>query len=104
VPWAAYLLLASLIQIPKVIAAFQQDFAFGVGNAVGIFLMNVVSIGVIMGAIDMLRMNSLRSARAGAILAMVPICGPCIFFGIPLGIWTLIVLARPEVKAGFAKP
>jgi hypothetical protein len=26
---------------------------------------------------------------------------PCCFIGLPIGIWALIVLAKPEVKAAF---
>jgi len=105
-PWAAYMLLSFLIQIPRLIFNFQQNGATPerVGEAIGMMLPQIFSIGIIWGAIEMLRMNSYRSARMGAIMALAPLCGPCIIAGIPLGIWALIVLARPEVKAGFAKP
>jgi hypothetical protein len=36
-----------------------------------------------------------------AILALVPCTSPCCLAGIPAGIWALVVLAKPEVKAGF---
>lgn len=39
--------------------------------------------------------------RPAAILAMIPCVSPCCLLGLPLGIWALIVLLKPEVKAAF---
>jgi hypothetical protein len=36
-----------------------------------------------------------------SIVAMVPCLGPCCIVGIPIGIWALVVLMKPEVKAAF---
>ncbi len=33
--------------------------------------------------------------------AMIPCVSPCCLLGLPLGIWALIVLVKPEVKAAF---
>mgnify|MGYP007050631440 CR=1 FL=1 len=50
------------------------------------------------------RMRELRSyglAMTSAIIAVIPCCGPCYCLAIPLGIWALVVLAKPEVKSAF---
>ena len=35
------------------------------------------------------------------IIAMVPCISPCCLVGLPIGIWALVVLMKPEVKAAF---
>ena len=37
---------------------------------------------------------------AGALLAMAP-CSPVVVFGLPVGVWVLVVLADSSVRAGF---
>lgn len=62
----------------------------------------VYSLVIFAGA----RMRQLRSrglAITGAFLAMLP-CSLVIVFGIPVGIWSLIVLANPAVTEAFAIP
>jgi uncharacterized membrane protein len=55
------------------------------------------------GAFSMLRRGSYLWAMTVCILALVPILGPCYVAGIPFGLWGIIVLRRPEVRASFAK-
>ncbi len=38
---------------------------------------------------------------AASILAMVPCISPCCLIGLPIGIWCLVVLTKPEIKAAF---
>jgi hypothetical protein len=40
-------------------------------------------------------------ALTAAILASIPLLSACIWFGISFGIWALIVLRRPAVRAAF---
>ncbi len=50
-----------------------------------------------------IRLKGLRDRGLGivcSILAMFP-CGPAFLLGLPIGIWALIVLMDPEVKAAF---
>ena len=64
-------------------------------------------IGVIIGAVVFLgasKMKNLQSygfALAAAILAMIPCISPCCLLGLPIGIWAIVVLVKPEVKAAF---
>lgn len=51
-----------------------------------------------------LRMGSLQNyslAMVSSILAMVPCFSPCCVIGLPIGIWSVVVLSRPEVKGAF---
>lgn len=58
--------------------------------------------GVILaGALKMKEGRSYGFALAAAILAMVPCVSPCCCLGLPFGIWALVVLIKPEVKAAF---
>jgi hypothetical protein len=61
----------------------------------------VMMAGIIWGSIAMLRLRGYRNAMVAAVLAMIPVCSPCFVLGIPFGIWAIIVLMRPEVRARF---
>lgn len=67
--------------------------------------MNVIAVGVgvvvLVGAQKMKRLESHGFAMAASILALVPCISPCCVVGIPIGIWSLVVLAKPEVKGAF---
>ncbi len=56
---------------------------------------------VIYGAIQMKNLRNYRSAMTAAIISIIPLLGPCCILGIPFGIWALIVLMQPDVKAAF---
>ena len=64
-------------------------------------------LGILIGAIVFMgasKMKSLRSygfALAAAILAMIPCISPCCLLGLPIGIWAIVILVKPEVKAAF---
>lgn len=62
------------------------------------------SLGVIYGARKMASTGSYRGAVITCVLACVPILGPCYFATIPLGIWGLLILRRPEVREGWDGP
>ena len=56
---------------------------------------------IIFGGIQMLRARRYSIALWAAILALIPLTSVCCIPGIPIGIWALIVLRHPEVRAGF---
>ncbi|NVJ04264.1 hypothetical protein HUW63_03280 [Myxococcus sp. AM001] len=56
---------------------------------------------VFFGALKMKNLQSYGLAMAAAIISVIPCCGPCACLGIPVGIWALVVLNKPEVKAAF---
>ncbi|MBL0312064.1 MAG: hypothetical protein IPP78_04970 [Holophagaceae bacterium] len=72
----------------------------GVGAVVNVIGL-AMAVVVFMGASKMKNAESHGFAMAAAILAMIPCISPCCLLGLPLGIWALIVLLKPEVKAAF---
>ena len=56
---------------------------------------------IIYGCLQMMKLESYGLGMAACILAMVPCLSPCCILGIPLGIWGLVVLNDPVVKASF---
>lgn len=59
-----------------------------------------IYIAILLGALKMKKLNSYGFAMTSAILAMLPCsCACCI--GLPIGIWALVVLGKPEVKSAF---
>ncbi len=58
---------------------------------------------ILFGGIQMIRAKSRGLGMTAAILAMIPCFASCgCVLGIPVGIWALVVLGRPDVKAAFA--
>jgi hypothetical protein len=50
------------------------------------------------------QMRSITSyawSMAAAVIMCIPCIGPCCPFGIPVGIWAIVVLNKPEVKQAF---
>ncbi len=96
-----------LIQNPN-FAQYRETFEhmstlgqrYGWVSSVGVL---GVSALVIYGAVQMRTLKSYSWAMAGSILAMIPCIGPCCCLGLPIGIWSVVVLSRPEVKAAFEK-
>ena len=56
---------------------------------------------IIYGAVQMMKGKNYRIARIAAILLIIPFTSCCFLVGIPIGIWTLVTLTKPEVKAVF---
>jgi hypothetical protein len=61
----------------------------------------VTSIVVLFGAIKMKNLQNYGLSMTAAILAVVPCVSPCCMIGLPIGIWALIALSKPEVKSAF---
>lgn len=84
-----------------------QTSVFGASDLAAylIIMSPVISVFVapatIAGGMQMIRGKTYRLAMVGAIIALIPVSSCCFVAGVPLGIWALIVLRRPEVKAWF---
>jgi preprotein translocase subunit YajC len=72
----------------------------GLGIVQGI-IGGVVGVIVLIGAAKMQKLQSYQFALTASIVAMVPCISPCCVFGLPFGIWALVVLNKPEVKSQF---
>ena len=72
--------------------------AFGIASNVFGLLLSVL---ILWGAFKMKSLQSYEFCMTAAILAMLPCLTPCCLVGLPLGIWALVVLRKPEVKSQF---
>ena len=61
-----------------------------------------VSVGMLLGGINMLRLNNYWLAVVGCVFAFMP--SPMCLFSAPLGVWSLFVLRIPEVREAFGAP
>ena len=68
-------------------------------------LINVVGMAIggliIFGAMKMKQLQNYNLALAAAVIAMIPCLSPCCLLGLPIGIWALVILIKPEVKSAF---
>ncbi len=72
--------------------------AAGIASA---FIGILVAALIIYAALKMKELNQYGLCMAASILAMIPCISPCCIIGLPIGIWCLIVLTKPEVKSAF---
>jgi hypothetical protein len=62
----------------------------------------VAGLIITLGAVMMLIGRMRWLAILGSLLAIINVC--CCFVGAPFGIWSLVVLMRPEVREAFNNP
>lgn len=84
----------------------DEDRRLGYMFAIIFFpIVSLISIAaspiIIFGGIQMLRARRYSIALWAAVLALIPLTSVCCIPGIPIGIWALIVLRNPEVRAAF---
>lgn len=109
IPWALYLAGFSILVAIVDTSRLFRPGAYLDSNAWDQILWTIVMPiavltieGIIIaGAINMLRLRNYKTAKSAAILCMLPICTAGFIFGIPFGLWALIVLNRPAVKTAF---
>ncbi|HEY0429298.1 MAG TPA: hypothetical protein VGC76_16070 [Pyrinomonadaceae bacterium] len=90
-------------EIPQVFRSDAQKagYYFSTGLLYGLGVLSlVVAPIVIFGAVKMLKGQKSGLVRAAAILSFVPV-SCCFPLGAVFGIWALVVLSKPEVKAVF---
>jgi hypothetical protein len=90
--------VVAFLAIPVIggaLAPFPRDYRGGV--LLGLMLLSGVPLGLLVtGAVCMLRLRSYALAVTAAFLAVLP-WSPAWVLGLPMGIWALVVLRRPEV-------
>jgi len=57
---------------------------------------------IIWAAFGMMSLQRWTIAVVASAVAIVPCLSPCCCIGLPVGIWSLVVLMAPEVKAAFS--
>lgn len=96
--------LYKTLQIPEEQLQRMQEMQQG-GTVLNIAMTLVGIAGaafVIYGAMQMMKLQSRTLAIVASILVMIPcFTSCCCLIGIPVGIWSLVVLMKPDVKAAF---
>ena len=97
-PWLMERLGEGEVVLPSWTASYLNT-AFSVASSV----LGAAYGGVIgYAGLRMAKLQSYTLCQVGAALALVPCCtGCCCFIGMPLGIWALLALNRPDVRAAF---
>ena len=72
----------------------------GASLTVALALLFVAGLILIAG-MQMSRLRSRELCLVASVLAMIPCTSPCCPVGIAMGLWALLVLNRPEVRAAF---
>ena len=62
-----------------------------------------IGAAIIVGILKMMKLQSYGFAMTANVLAMIPCLSPCCLFGLPFGIWGIVILCKPEVKEAFAR-
>jgi len=95
-----HLVGASFMNAPGMEEAWARMFTGTIG-----LISNIVNIGIgvliLLGGLKMRKLESFGLAVTSCILSILPCTSPCCLVGIPIGIWALVVLFRPEVKSAF---
>jgi hypothetical protein len=84
-------------EIPDRYAEFWEG---SVGAATAIVEIAVAAF-IIFAALKMRELKQWELSLAASIVAMIPCISPCCIIGLPIGIWALVILLRPEVKEAF---
>jgi hypothetical protein len=77
-----------------------EFFAGGAGAALDVVWLGL-SLVVLFGGLQMLRLQRYTFCLCTAIIALLPCISPCCCIGLPAGIWALVILSRPEIRAAF---
>jgi predicted Zn finger-like uncharacterized protein len=72
--------------------------ASSIGGGIAGSLAGVV---LVLAGVQMIRLRMYPFCIIGSVLAMINCTNFCCLLGLPLGLWSLIVLIRPDVRAAF---
>src|SRR5436190_4044695 len=84
-----------MVEAPRV-----SFLVLGMPVLLSLLLSCVIGVVMIIGALKMMRLQSYGWGMTASILALLP-CSPVGLLGIIMGIWSLIVLSRKNVKEAF---
>lgn len=76
--------------------------AFVRSNAIQLAIPAALNLLVLVGAFCMRGLSAYVLCVIAAVVAVVPCTTGCCGSGMPFGIWALVVLLRPDVKAAFS--
>jgi hypothetical protein len=107
-PATALIVLSALVLALVAFGCASICFLLAIGEADGEILAQMIGAAftaliygvVLAGALKMRRMQNYPLAMLASVLAMLP-CSCCCVIGMPFGIWSLLVLNDPAVRAAF---
>ena len=79
---------------------YMQYMSGGLGIVSAIIGLGISGF-IIWASMQMKQLRNWNMSVAASIVAMIPCIGPCCLIGIPIGIWSLMTLMKPEVKSSF---
>src|SRR5262245_22337658 len=80
-----------------------KDLAQGSTFWIAYAVSGLFGVVILLGGIKLLNLSGTALPVISSILAMIPCTsGCCCLLGLPAGIWALVALSRPEVKAAMA--
>ena len=91
---------AEQAEFVKIMATVSNLFSGPVGAVTNSAVL-AVSIFTILAANKMKKFQGHTSAMVFSVLACIPCTSGCCILGIPIGIWSIIVLVNADVKAAF---
>jgi hypothetical protein len=74
---------------------------FGSAGIVLAIVELLVGVLILFGGLKMRRLENYGLCVAASVLVMIPILSCCCIVGLPIGIWALVVISKPEVKSAF---
>ena len=77
------------------------SIAEGAAGVAFCFVGLLVAGFIIYASLKMKELTQWSLCIAASIIAMIPCISPCCIVGLPIGIWCLVVLTKPEVKTAF---
>ena len=86
--------------LPPEIRDFLLKFS-GTSNLIGNAIAFIANIFIVLGALKMKKCQSYGLAMTASILCILCDCIGCCCLGLGAGIWSIVVLCKPEVKAAF---
>lgn len=79
----------------------QNRAAIQIQNAIQLSIPAFANLIAVLGGFSMRRLGSYGLSMFGAIASLIPMLTGCCCTGCVFGLWALLVLLRPEVRAGF---
>jgi len=82
----------------------DQQIQFMAQGALGIVQSLIglaISAFALYGGLQMKQLQNYGLAFGASVLVMIPCLSPCCLIGLPIGIWAVVVLNDPIVKASF---
>lgn len=94
--------LDQILNDPNMPSDWKPGLKAMLGPGLKVFALFAAAIGglLVFGGFQMRNLKGYGIAMAACILALLP-CQSCCCITLPLAIWTLTILTRPEIKSSF---